>query len=122
MFDFILAAGFGIFPVMAFGVAAIIVAVRHVLHQRAGSDVTVKWLMALTGASGLLGTVTGVQMSARHIHEIPEKWIFLLGLDESLNNMVAALILIAIAMLAMLVAHVRNGSEPSRSAVPAPTA
>lgn len=118
MVDFIREAGVGIYPVMAFGLAAIFVALKYMLAPRSSHIVTVKWLVALTGVAGLLGTITGMQKSAEHIHETSEKWIFLLGLRESLNNLVAAGVLVSVAMLVMLTAHVRKsgggGDEPAR--------
>lgn len=121
MIDFIKMAGWGIYPVFIFGFSAVFVAVRHLMQQKKSQIVTAKWLMALTGMAGVLGTVTGLQMSSRHIHEIPEKWIFLIGLDESLNNMVAAGVLIVIAMLVMLFAHVRGSGDAEPARVPATT-
>jgi heme exporter protein D len=121
MLDFIKEAGYGIFPVMAFGIAALVVAILQVRAPRAGRATTASWLMGLTGMAGILGTATGVQMSARYIHEVTndKKWIFLLGLDESLNNLVGAAVLITLTLLVMLVAHVRHQGQadaaPQRS-------
>jgi hypothetical protein len=116
MLDFIREAGWGIYPVMAFGLSAVIVAVRQIVSPKAGRVTTASWLMGLTAVAGVLGTATGVQMSARYIHElvVDEKWIFFVGLMESLNNLVAAGVFIVLAMLALLAAHVRSGPLPVR--------
>lgn len=121
MIDFIREAGFGIYPVMAFGFAAVFVALKHLLTPRSSHVATVKWLMALTGMAGLLGTITGLQKSAEYIHETPEKWIFLLGLRESLNNLVGAAVLVSVAMLAMLAAHVKQSGDGEPARVPVTT-
>lgn len=113
MFDFIREAGFGIYPVLAFGIAAVVVAAKQLVERDPRRVVTVLWLMALTGMAGVLGTATGVQMSARHVGDIPEKWIFLIGLAESLHNLTTAAVLVMLAMLVMLTAHVRGRGEPA---------
>lgn len=113
--EFIREAGWGIYPVLAFGLAALIVAARQIGAPRAGRTTTAGLLMALTLAAGGLGTATGLKTSASHIHEVAfaEKWIFLVGLSESLNNMVAALVLITLALLALLFAHLRHDAAPA---------
>ncbi len=113
MFEFIREAGWGIYPVLGFGIAAVIVAGRQLGEQDPRRVVTVLWLMALTGVAGVLGTASGVQVSARYIGDIPEKWIFLTGLAESLHNLTCACVLVAITMLVMLAAHVRARPEPT---------
>lgn len=111
MMVFIHEAGWGIYPVLAFGIAALIVALKQLLAPKQGRATTAAWLMALTGVAGLLGTATGLQSTAYYVHDVQDKWIFVAGLRESLNNMVAAGVFVALAMLAMLVAHVRAGGQ-----------
>ena len=109
--EFIREAGWGIYPVFAFGFAAIIVAVRQIITPLAARITTAKWLMSLTAVAGVLGTATGLQTTARYISTVSgeEKWIWLVGMRESLNNLVAAGVIIVLAMLALLIAHVRSG-------------
>jgi hypothetical protein len=118
MLEFIKAAGWGIYPVMAFGIAAMLVAVQQLRAPGAGRVTTAGWLMGLTAMAGVLGTATGVQMSARYIHQVSndKKWIFLLGLDESLNNLVGAVVLITFTMLLLLAGHVRHQAQPAAAA------
>ena len=108
--DFIRDAGFGIWPVLGFGGWALVAAIRHATAPREGGLRTVAFLLALTAIAGVLGTVIGVQVSAEHMPEVgpDEKWIFLLGLRESLNNMVASLVLDTLSILALLVGHLRT--------------
>lgn len=74
-------------------------------------------LLALTMMAGLFGTALGVQVSAEHIGEVDadERWIFLLGLRESLNNIVAALGLGAASVMVLLAAHLRGPGAPMGS-------
>jgi mannose/fructose/N-acetylgalactosamine-specific phosphotransferase system component IID len=115
MLDFIRSAGFPIYPVLVFGLGALALAAME-LKEGLGHRVRpAAWLMGVTMLSGLLGTVTGMQMSANHIGEINEKWIFLLGLSESLNNLVAATVMVIVSMLLLFGASVRRGGEPARA-------
>jgi Na+/phosphate symporter len=121
MFDFIREAGFGIYPVMIFGAGALLMAaleLREGLGRRVGAA---GWLMGVTLLSGLLGTITGMKVSADHIHEVDKKWIFLVGLGESLSNLVASTVLVIVAMLLLFAANLRRGGEAARArgAVPA---
>ncbi|MEM9694237.1 MAG: hypothetical protein AAGA56_16930 [Myxococcota bacterium] len=116
MREFIVEAGWGIYPVVAFGVAAVIVSLRTILRPDPKGRITAAWLIGLTLVAGAFGTVTGLQASARYIDATPDKWLFVVGLRESLNNMVAALLLIVVAMLGLFVAHLRrdgDGESPS---------
>ena len=96
---------------LAFGIAALVVAARQLLTPKAGRAVTAQWLMGLTAVAGVLGTATGVQNSARYIMNVAadKRWVFAVGLMESLNNLVAAFVIISIAMLMLMASHVKNG-------------
>ena len=115
--DFIRDAGFGIWPVLGFGGWAVVAAVQQALAPRDGRARTIGLLLAITMIAGVFGTVLGVQLSAEHIGEVgpDERWIFLLGLRESLNNMVAALGLGAASLLVLLAAHLRAPRSPAGS-------
>ena len=62
--EFIREAGFGIFFVIAFGGASLAVALRHALAPRRDRLALVVGFAVLTLLAGLMGTVTGVQVSA----------------------------------------------------------
>jgi hypothetical protein len=124
MTDFIEEAGWGIYPVLIFGLTAFAVALWQVVLPRKERVTTATILMALTATAGVLGTAIGVQTSVRHITGVAsdDRWIFLVGLRESLNNLVAALILMALTMLLLLGAHMRQSRRPvvaERKATPA---
>lgn len=98
---FIREAGWPIILVLGFGGASLAAAVRY---RRTLDRELFSLMIGLAIATlilGVLGTALGVQLSARHIHEVApgEKWIFLLGLKESLNNLVAALVIVCVDTL-----------------------
>lgn len=127
MMMFIREAGWGIFPVLAFGLAGLFVAIRQIVAPTEARLVTAKWLIALTTVAGVLGAVTGIETSAKYIGEVAadQRWIFLVGLDESLNNVTAALVIVVLIMLALLASHLRQRpmarSAPQREDAEAPT-
>ena len=105
MLDFIREAGWGIFPVMFFGALSLGVSVQYVRTRRGDLLALLCGLSVLTLLAGALGTVTGLQASANYIGnvELDEKWVFLIGLRESLNNAVASLVIVGVdAMLVCL--------------------
>ena len=61
------------------------------------------YLMVATLIAGCLGTAVGVQKSAEFIGRVPDprKWIFLIGLKESLNCFVSAFVIANVSTLIM---------------------
>ncbi len=114
MLNIIHEAGWGAYPVILFGVSAIVMAVRHLVSPSTKHQITTKWLMGLTVLAGVLGTATGVQASAQSIANVgaDERWVFLFGLYESLHNLTMALVLVTLAMLGLLGAHLRQSPDP----------
>ncbi len=122
MYEFIREAGWGIYPVLIFGAFSLLVAVQYVRTRRNDVLALLCALSVLTLLAGALGTVTGLTTSARYIADVAvnEKWIFLVGLRESLNNATAALVIVAIdAMLVCLSLARSLGSPPRELAVSA---
>jgi len=117
MIEFIREAGFGVFPTLAFGLAALFVGVRQLRDPERARVPIAGWLIALTVAAGALGTVTGLQASVSFIEQTSDKWLFLIGLRESLNNLVVAFILSILTMLCLLGGQLRLGA-PAPSASP----
>jgi hypothetical protein len=93
MIDFIHEGGWPMYFVFAFGAASLAAALHYQKTLRREFLAVVIGLAVATIFVGVLGTVLGVQKSASAIGEVDHemKWIFLLGLKESLNNLVAAL-------------------------------
>lgn len=95
--QFLLAAGPPVWPVLVLSVAALVASIVHLRAGRAGRAgyrSLAIGLVAAALAAGLLGTVLGFQRSVAPLAEVAaeSRWIFLLGLDESLNNLVVALV------------------------------
>lgn len=105
MIDFVKAGGYGMFPVMLLGAFAVGVAIWFAVRGNREVLALVVGASAATLLMGVLSTVIGIQVSARAIGgvEASERWIFLLGLQESLNGVVAAL---AAVMIATMIATV----------------
>ena len=93
-------AGWGIWPVFFFGIFGLVVSTRHALSPTRERLALVVGLALATVLMGLLGTVTGVQASAAGYIVAPAPLhLFLVGLRESLNNLVAALLLASMQIL-----------------------
>lgn len=121
--DFIREAGFGIWPVMVFGAVAAALAASHALRPRPERMPLIVGASLMTLLFGALGTVLGIQMSVRYLDQVADadRWIFLVGLRESLNNLVAALLVIAVTcLLASLGAY--RGRLAAQAPLAQPTA
>ena len=108
MLTFYREAGWPIHFVLLLGAISLWLAVRYARAPRRENFPLIVGFTVATVLVGVLGTVLGVQISANAIAEVqaPERWIFLIGLKESLNNMVAALMIAAIdTMLVTAGAH-----------------
>ncbi len=118
MGEFIQSAGYAIYPILLFGLMSIGVASRYAIAPSRSMLALVIGFAVVTVLLGCLGTVVGMQVSAQAIPEVPDRpWIFLLGMRESLNNMVAALLVAMIdAMLATVGAHRTARAEERRLA------
>jgi hypothetical protein len=96
MLDFIRDGGFGIIPVMLFGLASIVLAARYAHAPKKGDLALLVGVGVATILLGVLGTVIGVQAAARFLESTPDKWLFVQGLREALNLMVTALVATAL--------------------------
>lgn len=95
MLDIIHEAGWPVFLVLLSGFGALALALRQAIAPSRGGKHLVRGLLVTTVLLGVLGTAIGVQVSANAIREVPsdQRWIFLLGLKESLHNLTIALVL-----------------------------
>ena len=101
MSDFIREAGWGIYPVMLFGAVSLIVSLRYAIAPARELLPLVIGFGVATIIAGALGTTTGLQATASFVArtQADERWLFVVGLRESLNNMDAALLVAAVDAL-----------------------
>lgn len=110
--NFFKAGGWGMYPVMVFGFLLLATTVLHALRPEPRFGRLVNTLGILTITAGLLGTVVGICQSAHYIAQVPRERqleILAMGSEESLHNLVLALIVIAVAGLITLASAVRRG-------------
>ncbi|MEP6653679.1 MAG: hypothetical protein ABJA82_09990 [Myxococcales bacterium] len=110
--------GWGMYPTLVFGVLMIGASVAYALRpERRFIPVQIS-LGIMTLVAGSLGFVTGLIKSLGAIHQVPEdqRFIWLIGLGESLNNVALALTLVVFAALAISVGAVRVAFGRPRAA------
>lgn len=101
MIEFFRDAGWGIYPVLFFGLFSLAFSARHSVAPHTGMLPLVIGTGIATLLCGMLGTVTGLQVSVQYVSEVAadQRWLFLVGLREALNNMVAALVICALSTM-----------------------
>jgi 4-amino-4-deoxy-L-arabinose transferase-like glycosyltransferase len=109
MSEFIHEAGWGIWPVLLFGGVTLGLAAYFAFRPRRSLLALVVGFGVGTVIAGCLGALTGIQNSVYHIQELDaaQRWIFLIGLRESLNNLVLAFVIVCLACLAATVGGYR---------------
>ncbi|HEY3446661.1 MAG TPA: hypothetical protein VGK67_09875 [Myxococcales bacterium] len=112
MSDFWQAGGWGMYPTALFGVLLVAAGVAYALFpERRFVPLLVSLGVVVFGA-GVLGTVTGFATTFRYIEKVPvdqQHTITLLGISESLNNIILAFIFIVLATLIASVGALRLG-------------
>lgn len=111
-------AGWPIYLVIIVGAASLTCALQYARAPRRDLFALVVGLAVATVLFGALGTVLGVQMSASGIGRVAadQRWIFLLGLKESLWNLAAALAIATVDALVVTVGAVRFARSDAKSA------
>jgi hypothetical protein len=102
--------GWGMHPVTLFGFLLIAANVLYVLRPEPRYLRLAVALGVVTFGAGMLGTATGICTSALyldHIEPAMQLQIFALGIQESLHDLVLALILIVVACLVTAVGALR---------------
>ncbi|MFO0759446.1 MAG: hypothetical protein U0359_23335 [Byssovorax sp.] len=100
-----ISGGWGMYPTLVFGLLMIGASVRYAIRPEKRAVPLLVSLGIMSLLSGALGFVTGVIKSFLAMGQVKpdERWIWMLGVGESLNVMALALVL---ALLASLVATV----------------
>ncbi len=111
--NFVREAGWPIFLVLVPGLLSLLVASSYAGRPSPGKRALLIGLSLSTVMAGCLGTVLGIQLTVHAASEVAaaERWIFLVGLKESLNNLVAALVLSGTATLAATIGSYRAARE-----------
>ena len=113
--NFFEAGGWGMYPTMVFGFLLLATVVLHALRPEPRFQRLVNALGAGTFASGLLGSVVGICNSAHYIGQVPREdqlRALAAGCEESLHNLVLALIIILLATMITAGSAVRRGGSP----------
>lgn len=94
--------GWGMFPTTLFGVLMIAAAIRYAMSPEKRLVPLQVSLGIMTLASGGLGFVTGAIKSFQAMGEVAadKRWIWMLGIGESLNNVALAFGMLTIAAIA----------------------
>lgn len=111
--DFFEAGGWGMYPVTVFGFFLVVVTVLYALRLRP-HHARLGWLLGVcTLMAGWLGTATGICTTAfyiQHVEQPKQLEIFALGLQESLHDIVLALIFALIAGVVAIAGALREAS------------
>ncbi|MGC4117636.1 MAG: hypothetical protein QM765_24385 [Myxococcales bacterium] len=112
MSDFWLAGGWGMYPTALFGVLLVAAGVCYAIFPERRFVPLLVSLGVVVFGSGMLGTVTGFTTTFRYIEKVPadqQHTITLLGISESLNNIILAFVFIVLATLIAAVGALRLG-------------
>jgi hypothetical protein len=114
--NFFAAGGWGMYPTMLFGFLLLATTVLHALRPEPRFQRLIGWLGIATFGAGLLGTAVGICNSAHYLGQVPpadQLKTFALGCEESLHNLVLALIIVVLTALIGAASSVRRGGSPS---------
>lgn len=116
MYEFFHAGGPPMFPTLLFGFLTVAASVLYMLRPERRYVGLVVSLGASTLGMGTLGFCMGLMMTFRYLGKVPEAdrlTIAGLGFEESLHNIVLALMLIVLASLLASVGAFRSTRLPS---------
>jgi hypothetical protein len=102
MGEFFKEGGVGMFPTLIFGFLLVASGVLYLLRPERRYSPLLVSLGVATLCSGILSFCVGIMMTARFLHQVPEEQQVLVamqGTQESIHNVVLAMILIVITAL-----------------------
>lgn len=107
--------GWGMFPTAIFGVLLVVAALAYAARPEKRFVPLQISLGIMTLAAGSLGFVTGLIKSLHALGEVKaeERFIWLIGLGESLNNVALAFIFVVLAVLVASVGALRIALRPA---------
>ena len=114
--NFYAAGGFGMYPTSLFGFLLIAASVLYAWSPAKKTGRLALVLGAVTFSAGLLGTILGMCRSAYYIPQVPfERQVFTLalGCEESLHNLVLALMLVIVGSLVATAGVLRGSTSAS---------
>jgi hypothetical protein len=99
MSNFIREGGFGMYPVLVFGLFLVALSGWQIFRPTAERLPLIVGAGVATVIAGVLGTATGIRQAAIGIAPLPadQRWLFISGIGEALNCAVLALVLAMIA-------------------------
>jgi hypothetical protein len=108
--------GVGMYPTLVFGLLMMAAALAYARRPEARFIPLQISLGIMTLAGGSLGFIGGLMKSLDAIKDVPEsnRFIWLLGLGESLNNLGLALALIVLSALIASLGTLRVALAPAR--------
>lgn len=101
--QFFLDGGFGMFPTLALGATAFVLALRHAMLPKPEIMPLIVGFGLATLLSGGLGLVTGLVATLKFVQQLPpvqQGPVVMIGIGESLANAVLALALATLVALA----------------------
>lgn len=114
--NFFAAGGWGMYPVSVFGFLLIAASVLYALRPMQKTARLALTLGLVTFAAGLLGAFTGVCNSLHYIPQVEQAKqleTMALGVEESLHDIVLALILIVLAGIVVAAGTLRAPTNPA---------
>ena len=110
--------GWGMIPTAIFGLLMLAASVRYAMSPEKRFVPLQISLGIMTMASGALGFVTGVMKSFSYLGQAApdDRWIWTLGVGESLNNVALALGLVTLAAVAASIGAYRFSQSSPRLA------
>lgn len=120
MSDFFRAGGWGMYPTTLFGVLLLGAAIGYALMPERRFVPLLVSMSVVTFGSGVLGCVMGISRTFAAIGQVPEpeqRAVSLMGISESLNDIVWAFVFIVLAMLIASVGALRLGLRSRTSVI-----
>ncbi len=115
--EFFVAGGFAMVPTLVFGFLLVTAATLYALRREARMARLSLHLGFLTTATGLLGTFTGLCVTFRYVvsvDPVQQLGILALGMEESLHNIILALLLVVLAVALTAVGQLRTTERASQ--------